>query len=275
MSLYKLTRENQHFFINTGEIFGVQNVDAEFTNPTTTLEFIGMSNGSLIPDGPRNGSFDVSQFLITDDTFLQYTGDIGFSGYLLKSRTDFTQNYSFTSGYLTSYRVRCGVGTIPEIGATIESFGKVGNIPTGEVPIEIQSSSEDFDFKVADPGSVTINMDEFNTNRCSSFEISISCPRQPYYMLGQYQPKQIESRYPFPVTVNFQLEVDDYSGQNNFDYPCSKDVRDLSITLKDLETQSTLLTYSFSNMTKVSESVVSEVGNNVAVALSYQGYIGR
>ena len=98
---------------------------------------------------------------------------------------------------------------------------------------------------------------------------------EPHYILGQYEPKEVDSMYPFPVTVNFQLEVDDYSGQNNFDYPCSKDVRDISITLKDLESQSTLLTYSFSDMTKVSESVVSEVGNNVAVALSYQGYIGR
>jgi len=275
MGLYKLTRENQHFFINTGEVFGVQNVDGQFENPTTTLEFIGMDNGSMIPNGPRNGTVDVSQFLITDDTLLQYTGDVGFSGYLLKSRSDFTQNFSFKTGFLTSYRVRCSIGTIPEIGATIDSFGKVGNIPTSEVPVDISSAPESFDFKVADPGSIVINMDELDTNRCSSFEVSISCPREPHYILGQYEPKEVDSIYPFPVTVNFQLEVDDYSGQNNFDYPCSKDVRDISITLKDLESQSTLLTYSFSDMTKVSESVVSEVGNNVAVALSYQGYIGR
>jgi len=275
MALYKLTREDQHFFINTGEVFGVQSVSASFENPTQTLEFIGMDKGSLVPAGPRNGSVSVSQFLVTDESFLQYTGDVAFSGYLLKSREDFSQNFSFKSGYMTNYRVSCGIGSIPEISVNIESFDKAGNIPTGEIPINIQNSSSSFDFKVADPGSVELSLDTFNTNRCSSFEISIDCPREPYYILGQYQPKEVVSRYPFPVEVSFTLEVDDYSGQNNFDYPCSKQAEDLTITLKDLENQQTLVAYSFSDMTKVSESVSSETTTNVQVNLSYRGYIGR
>jgi hypothetical protein len=83
------------------------------------------------------------------------------------------------------------------------------------------------------------------------------------------------SKYPFPVEVSFTLEVDDYSGQNNFDYPCSKQAEDLTIALKDLENQQTLVTYSFSDMTKVSESVSCETTTNVQVNLSYRGYIGR
>jgi len=275
MALYKLTREDQHFFINTGEVFGVQSVSADFSNPVQTLEFIGMDNGSFIPAGPRNGSFTVSQFLITDESFLQYTGESAFSGYLIKSRNDFTQNFGFKSGYMTSYRVSCAIGGIPEISVGIEAFDKVGNIPTGEIPIDIKNASSSFDLKVADPGSVELSLNEFNTNRCSSFEINIDCPREPYYVLGQYQPKEVISRYPFPVSIDFTLEVDDYSGQNNFDYPCSKQVEDLTITLKDLETQQNLVSYSFANMTKVSESISSETTTNVSVKLAYRGYISR
>tara|TARA_R110000787_G_scaffold118578_4_gene229452 strand:+ start:3340 stop:4167 length:828 start_codon:yes stop_codon:yes gene_type:complete len=275
MSLGKLTKEDQHFFLNSGEVFGVQRVEGGYNNPVTELRFLGMDEGVFIPDGPRQGSIAVSQFLITNDTFLPFTGQESFSGYLVRSKTDFSKNFSFTSGYMTDYAVRCGVGTIPEITVQIESYGKIGNVPISEVPSDILNASEEVDLKIADPGSISINIDEFNTNRVSSFEMTASCPRLPIYQVGSFDPVEVKSLYPFPVTLGFQIEVDDYDMGESSDYPCSKETRDISVTVKDFTSKSDIITYSFKNMTKVTQTVLSETNGNVSMSIQYNGFINK
>lgn len=275
MSLYKKTKENQHFFIGTGEVFGIQSVDASFSAPVEELKFMGMDECVLIPNGPNVGEFSISQFLITDDLFLQYTGELAVSGYLLKSKTDYSQNFSFTSGYLTSYSIQCGIGTVPEVRATIQSFGKIGNIQTSDVPASIANSPTDFDLKIADPGSISINIDEFSTNRVTSFDLSISAERTPIYQVGGRTPIEVKTNYPLPVSLSFQIEVDDYDYMNGDEYICSEVPQDIQITIKDFETQTNLQVFNLKKMKKVSESILSEISNNTSLNIQYRGYINR
>lgn len=275
MSLYKKTKENQYFFIGTGQVFGVQSVDASFQAPVEELKFIGMDECVLIPNGPNVGNFEVSQFLITDDLFLQYTGEFAISGYLVKSKTDYSQNFSFTSGYLTNYSIQCSIGSIPEVRASIQSFGKIGNIATSDVPGDIANSPTDFDLKIADPGSISINIDDFSTNRVTSFDLSIAAERTPVYEVGSRTPSEVKTNYPLPVSLSFQIEVDDYACMNGDEYICSELPQDIQLTIKDFQTQTNLQVFNLKKMKKVSESVLSEISNNTSVSMQYRGYIGR
>lgn len=275
MALYKKTKEKQHFFIGTGEVFGVQSVDASFSAPVEELKYIGMDECVLIPNGPNVGEFQVSQFLVTDDNFLQYTGEAPISGYLLQSKTDYSQNFSFTSGYLTSYSMSCSIGGIPEVRATIRAFGSVGNLPTASVPSTIANSPSDFDLKIADPGSISINIDEFSTNRVTSFDLSIESERTPIYQVGGRVPLQVKTNYPMPVSLSFQVEVDDYEYINSDEYLCGETLKDITLTIKDFQTQSNLQVFNLKKMKKVSESVLSEISSNVSLNVQYRGYVNR
>lgn len=275
MALGKVSREQQHFYLDTAEVFGVQNIISTFNVPTAPIKYIGFKSGSYIYNGPKIAEFGVSQFLVTDDVFLKYTGDVTFNGYILRSKNNFNDNYSFKSGYLTSYSVKCQIGAAIEVATTINAYIEAGVLPTGEIPVDIKNTSSSFPLKIADPRSVSINIGDFNTNRVTSFDINIVCNRSPVYILGSDLPIMIRSQYPFDVSVKFQFEVDDYSGFRMSDYPCNRDVRDISIALKDYETSSALKTYDFKNMTRISETYNNTVDGLALMSVEYKGFINR
>lgn len=275
MALGKVSREQQHFYLDTAEVFGVQNIISTFNVPTAPIKYIGFKSGSYIYNGPKIAEFGVSQFLVTDDVFLKYTGDVTFNGYILRSKNNFNDNYSFKSGYLTSYSVKCQIGAAIEVATTISAYVDGGVFPTGEIPIAIKDSSSSFPLRIADPRSVSINIDDFNTNRVTSFDINITCNRFPVYILGSSLPTEIKSQYPFDTSVKFQFELDSYSGFRMSDHPCKRDVRDLSIVLRNYQDSSVLNTYSFKNMTKISETYNNTVDGLVLMSIEYKGFIDR
>lgn len=275
MALGRITRDQQHFFINTGEVFGVQNITASVNLPTSPIKYIGFTSGSYIVNGSIIGEFAVSQFLITDDVFLPYTGDVAFNGYIIRSKDDFSRNYSFKSGFLTNYSVKCSIGAAIEVATTINAYVDAGGFQTGFIPQEITGSSSSFPLKIADPRSIEINLDEFKTNRVTSFDINIVCKRRPFYMLGTGTPFTIISEYPFDVGVKFQLEVDDYSGFRMSDFPRKIDIKNFDIKIKDYNTDLLMTTYNFKNMTKISETYNSTVAGSTMVSLEYRGFINR
>lgn len=275
MALGKVTREQQHFYINTGEVFGIQNITTNFNLPLIPIKYIGFSSGSYVFNGPKIAEIAVSQFLLTDDLFLQYTGESAFDGYILRSKNDFSNNYSFKSGFLTNYSVKCQVGAAIEVASTINAYVDNGVFPISEIPTDIQNTSDSFPLKIADPRSISLNLDEFNTNRVTSFDINIVCNREPVYILGSNLPFTILNKFPFDVSVKFQFELDNYSGFKMSDYPCKRDVRDLTIGLKDYETSLDLSTYSFKNMTKVSETYSNSAEGVTFMSVEYRGFINR
>ena len=275
MALGKVTREQQHFYLDTAEVFGIQNITANLNLPTVPIKYIGFTSGSYVLNGPKIAEFAISQFLVTDDIFLNYTGDLTFNGYILRSKNNFYNNYSFKSGYLTNYSVKCQIGAAIEVATTINAYIEAGVLPTGEIPVDIKNTSSSFPLKIADPRSVSINIGDFNTNRVTSFDINIVCNRSPVYILGSDLPIMIRSQHPFDVSVKFQFEVDDYSGFRMSDYPCNRDVRDISIALKDYETSSALKTYDFKNMTRISETYNNTVDGLTLMSVEYKGFINR
>jgi hypothetical protein len=234
----------------------------------------------MVPQGPQEGSVSVNTLLIKQDYFIAYTGNSGFNGYVVRSKTNETGNFGFTSGYLTNYRCQCSVGDIPTIDATIAVFGDVGQVDYHESDV----SSNDFyrmhgssvsGLKIASPGTIDLNLDEFETNRVNSFDINITIPRKPIYHLGSRYPVSVETDSPIQVDCSFQFEVNDYQTSSMRAYPCHPKATGILINFRDYETNEVITSFNFEDLLLVSETTSSPADGPVTVSATYRTYLTR
>ena len=85
----RIRRDEQFVFINGVQIPSVQSVQGNYTNNAALVKFLGNSNQPIIqPRGPQIGDFSISTLVMGQDLFLQYTGNIGFNGYVIKNKSN-------------------------------------------------------------------------------------------------------------------------------------------------------------------------------------------
>lgn len=274
-------KEEQLVFLGTEQLPGVQNLNLSYTNNSTLIKHLGMSGCQYVPNGIPSASVDISALLISNDQFINFTGNSGINGFILKSRNNISENIAFTSGYLTNYTCQCSIGQIPQINSSFVILGDIGKIPTGTYSaLKTQLSSAQngwstLPLKIADPGSVDLSLNSFVTNRVQDFTVNINVPRNPIYSLGARFPNKVETNYPIECNVNFNIEVNDYSFKKVTDYPFNDTKDNITINVKDLDTQQNIISYAFSGMSLYSESYSANIDGNVKATLNYRGYYGR
>lgn len=275
-------KENQLFFIGSTQIPGVQSINGSYTNSATPLTFMGASTVKFAQDGPQVGNFNVNYLLISTDRFLTYTGTQGFNGYIVDSVSNLAKNYSFSSGYLTSYSSKCSLGEIPQAAAGIQVFGNLGRFTTTQTAdtttdfAAIPTKTPDSRLFIPGPGSITLNLSDFNTNAVQSYNVNINVPRNPLYILGSNEPYNIQTAYPMEVMVDFTILMNDYSPKKLKDYPLYIQNQNVSITAKDYTTNETIVSYSFNDMSFVAENynaTVTERGTEIN--LQYKNFYTR
>lgn len=279
ISLSRITRENQRFFINSTEIPGIQSVDASYDIGFSPIQYLGMS-------GPVNGTvrraqvanFNVNALLISDDLFINYTGSTGFNGYLLTSKDNITNNFGFTSGYLNSYSSSYSIGQIPTVTAGIFAYGNAGKINLLDAANDfnnIQTSSSNLLLKVPGPGSVSLNMDEFLYNRLNYYSIDINCSKTPYYSIGNRNPTTVDINWPIEVICSFQIELDAYEANSFKDFPFNNNLRNLELTVNDFNTNIQIATYQFNNLVLTAESRKASIDGGLTANLQFKTYLNR
>lgn len=284
----RLNRRKQHFFLNDSEVSGVQSVVSNFQTPVKPILHLGMSELNYTSDGPIVGQIQLTSYFISHDHFIDKTGDVGFNGYLLENNSSIADNFSFTSGYLNQYSHTCSVGDIPQINANIQVFGKIGKIPTtaGEMLDDspshlsnIQSSAgATYPLRVIAPGSIEIDFrDEFTSNRVNSYSISVTSNRNPLFVLGKKYPDSVELAYPVEVQCDFSMDItrDSFTMNNNFDAPCTPNSGDLTITVKDYNTNEIVNQYNLPNLRLTNQTYNVGAGSNANVNLTYKTYLLR
>jgi hypothetical protein len=120
-----------------------------------------------------------------------------------------------------------------------------------------------------------VNLDEFTTNRMTSFSVDIATPRVPIYTLNADKPDKVIAGTPIEVNVNFSLDIDDYEIKNMRFVPEQTVFRDTTITLKKNNSDVELLRYSFDNMLLTSESFRAGVDSNAAINFNLRSFILR
>jgi len=275
--LGRIRREAESLTINGSGIQGIQSVGVDYSSTAAPLSSLGIrgANGPVYaPQGPQTASLQVNTLFthkipssantLSENFFLNFTGDVPFSGQVKYG----TKNFIFKKAYVDNYSVSCSIGEIPQISTTATIFGELG---TGSISFPPDASPQEL--AIAGYNSMEINLDEFTTNRVNSFGISIDTPRIPIYALNGDEPTTVIAGNPVVIGVDFVMEVDDYEIKNMNFVPNETVFRNTTIILKKNNSDTTLLTYSFDNMLLASENFRGDVGSNTSINFSLRSSI--
>tara|TARA_R110000772_G_scaffold249530_3_gene364029 strand:+ start:13029 stop:16457 length:3429 start_codon:yes stop_codon:yes gene_type:complete len=279
----RIKREKQRFYLGNEEITGVQNVTLSYQSNIAPVKHVGMHGKSLITtfQGPQQGEASVASYLISEDPIIEYTGDKPVNGYLIKDISGVEDNFSFVSGYLTSYEASFSINQIPQINGSFQVFGDVGNISvnkfnsvSGDLGFVASGDQQnEIDFKVSSPGTLEVCFDDKETNRLQSIDLSINCSRSPVYALGNRYPIEVNQNYPIEINCDFTFDLNDYQATNLRDEVCNPTIKNLYIKAKDYESSETIAEYCFENLYKVSEQQTINESSEAQIRIGYKGWI--
>lgn len=279
-SMGRIRSDSQRLFIDGIEISGVQSVRGQYDNGGSELKHLGMDAIPIVFNSAQIGSFNVNGFILNQDRFINYTGNSGFNGFIVKDKSNpFNAVFGFTSGYLSSYTNRGALGQIPQVDVSINVYGNVGRIISGDASgsyATISGITGNEALTITTPTEIEVSMSDFTTNRVTSYEILINCSRVPFYPLGTRYPNNVELDYPVEVTCNFTFEVNDYLAETMRSGLCSPKYKDVIIRLKEYNNPSNVVaTYNFPQMFFQGETYSIDVNNNVIVNAQYKKYLKR
>ncbi len=275
--LGRIRRDAEEITINGSGIQGVQSVSAQYESVARPLNNLGVTEIRYAPQGAQTANLQVNTLFThtlspsapsTSLNIMQnFTGDNAFSGVV-----DYgSKKFIFTEGYMETFSCSCGIGEIPQINTSSIIYGEFGtgdltNLPTDSYPGSLNIPSY---------SSMEVNLDEFNTNRMTSFSVDIATPRIPIYALDNDKPTNVIAGTPVEVNVNFSLDVDDYEIKNMRFVPDQTVFENTTLTLKKNDSDITLLTYSFDNMLLTSESFQGGTDSNAVVNFNLRSFILR
>jgi|TARA_R110000751_G_scaffold91806_1_gene179958 hypothetical protein len=278
--LGRIRREAEKITINGSGIQGVQSINAQYESVARPLDNLGVTEIQYAPQGGQTASLQLNTLLINPleaaysgsfslDVMQNFTGDIPFSGII-----DYgTEKIYFSQGYLETYSVSCGIGEIPQTSTTSIIYGDFG---TGVLFSEYAQGVPLIpSLNIPSYSSMEVNLDEFSSNRMTSFSVDIATPRVPIYTLNADKPAKVIAGTPIEVNVNFSLDVDDYKIKNMRLVPDETIFKNTTITLKKNNSDTTLLSYSFDNMLLTSESFQGGAGSNATANFNLRSFILR
>ena len=278
--LGRIRREAENITINRTGILGVQSISTQYESVARPLDSLGITEIQYAPQGAQTASLQLNTLLthtleegyssqMSLDVMQNLTGNIPFSGII-----DYgAEKIYFSEGYLETYSVSCGIGEVPQTSTTSTIFGDFG---TGVLFSEYaQASALIPSLNIPSYSSMEVNLDEFSSNRMTSFSVDIATPRIPIYTLNADKPAKVIAGTPIEVNVNFSLDIDDYKIKNMRFVPDETVFRNATITLKKNNSDTTLLSYSFDNMLLTSESFQGAANSNAVANFNLRSFILR
>ena len=278
--LGRIRREAENITINRTGILGVQSISTQYESVARPLDSLGITEIQYAPQGAQTASLQLNTLLthtleegyssqMSLDVMQNLTGNIPFSGII-----DYgAEKIYFSEGYLETYSVSCGIGEVPQTSTNSIIFGDFG---TGVLFSEYaQAPGLIPSLNIASYNSMEVNLDEFSTNRMTSFSVDIATPRIPIYTLNADKPAKVIAGTPIEINVNFSLDVDDYKIKNMRFVPDETVFRNATITLKKNNSDTTLLSYSFDNMLLTSESFQGDAKSNAVANFNLRSFILR
>jgi len=278
--LGRIRREAEKLTINGTGIQGVQSMSAQYSSVgSSPLKSLGIDQIKYAPQGPQTARLEVNTLLTNVlpsgtagslDVMQNFTGDLPFSGVI-----DYgNKQLYFTDAYLETYGVSCSVGEIPHSVTTSVVYGDFG---TGSFATWVQDPADlvNAPLNITSHNSMEINLDEFKTNRVSSFSVEVATPRVPIYTVGIDRPTGVVAGTPIEVNVNFNLQVDNYEIKNMRFVPDETTFRNATITLNKNNSNTPLLAYSFENMLLTTESFNASQDSDAGVNFNLRTFILR
>lgn len=286
----RIIRDNQKIYIGASEmqqISGAQSASFSYSSQLSNLKVLGSNNIGLIKvySGPKIGSSKIDTNLISEDIFLQYTGENPTNVLILEEKDSYEPLQCFYSGFLSSHTVNCSIGSPPNTSSTFQVIGDIGNVKTGDFAglfdsLKYINSGEvqNYPLKIVTPGSIELNFEDIGFDRVQSFSVEYNVNRSYDYSIGEdfgasHLPFSVRTNYPIEVDVSVTIEIDQYSGHHLAEKLCNDNFQNASIILRDCEDNSIVSKYSFEDLHLISESVELNVDNNLICELGYKCWI--
>ena len=266
--LSRIRREGQKLAINGTGVNGLQSLSFGYDSTAQPILPLGVNRVLYAPGSPQTASIQANSLLVYDDFFLGFTGEHPFSG-----QVDYKgENIKFTEAYLSSYSTSCAIGEIPSTSMQAEIYGEMG---TGNFFDFGTPSAHDTTLNIPGYNSIDINLDEFTTNRVSSYSVDIQTPRTPVYAFNDKTPSEVVSNSPLDITLQFSIEPDDYKIKNIRFVPEETVFRDVSLKINKNNSTENIQTFNFTKLLLVSEQYQSDNNSNVQINFVLKGTILR
>lgn len=270
-----LAKDQQKFFINGEQWPGIQSVQFGYDQNFDLPSFLGQKDVRYLTvlNGPKIGSLSTNGVLNSNDIYLPYTGNISCNALILDNVSDGSLNFSINNAYLTSYSHKYSIEQQPSISLNFQTFGNIGVVPVPEKSatevseLAAAQNKSTLLLKTFHVGCVILSPSFAMNYRPMSYDINISCPRQPIYKIGSTTPTVIQ-KYPIEINVNFQVEIPTFDSYKFADYPTNKRIEDIVISLLDLN-GSVQQSYNFNQMTLRSQSIGVSTDSSTAINFSY------
>jgi len=288
----------QKFFINGTQMSGVQSVNGSYGISEKPINVLGWGHATGLNalSAPLEGQFSINSALVSEDFFLQFTGDVPFTGSINHGR----KYYGFGNGYITSHSVNCAVGQIPTTSTSIKVFGDMGGSPDflqvgddgsiflqedgtfgiateGSVGNQNYNASGSNPFptiRVPNQGSMTVECAGATTDRVTSFNHAIEVPISPIYTVGSSVPAQVDVVWPISCTTSFSLDIDKYNYTRLRSYLTSPTIENIAIKIND-SFGSTIQDYTVKDARLISEQMDATAEGRLTVNLEYKSYYNK
>ena len=284
MAFGRIKANNQLFFMNTGNIFGIQSYSIDQNFGESTLKHLGFDDQSLnqVLNAPQYVDLSFNSFLVNDDIFIQNTGLAPINCFILNDKNNINTAYSFTSGYLNNYSVRYSPNQIPQINSSFRFYNNCGNINTGVLDSyalnQLNTISNNvyppFNNNIANCNYLNLTLNESTGNRILDYSFSLNINRLPIYNIGSRTPIKNEIIFPISVECDFTFEADEnFIDSNLFDFPQNLTKQNIEIDIYSNLSNNLMGQYKFQNMTMASNKRGLSVDGNVTISRKYIGQI--
>ena len=280
----RIRAENQFAFLGTGLLFGLNSIQIQNNLGATPIKYIGVGGRGLnqFPNQAQYTDLSINSNFIHEDIFIQQTGLSPINFFIFQDKNNLNSCYSLLSGYMSSYSARYSPNQVPQINSSFRFYNNVGNLPqqsmdayaSGQIDSIISTSNTSFNNMVADSNYINLTLDEYNTNRVIDYTFSININRLPIYNIGSRFPKKIETIFPINVSCNISFEADkDFVDVVTTDFPSNKKQQLINLNVYSNKTNKIIGTYSFKNMTLVSNDRGLASDGNLIINRQYVGQL--
>lgn len=265
----------QQIFVNNRPVSNAQNFSASYKIPSINSSFLGENTSFSLPDGRVEGQVSITSLLLEQDYMLPLTGNLGINGFLLNNKSDkMLDSFSFVSGYLTSYSHSYSIDSPPTVSVDFQVFKSIGPISESSDQIIINelnllSYTSTGIFNEVSIGCALVDLTGLDNCPLTSYSINASTPRIPIYPINKRSPSHVFLDDSANLTVSLSFERSDYGLFNNSNYPLSKPIEDISISLYNKSGQP-YNEYLFTDMILDSTSLNSTPTNPNIISLVYR-----
>ena len=234
----------QQFYISGVLLSGVTSIDGGYSIEESPINIVGKGYTYPVRQGPLVGNFSINKYYIGEDLLLNYTGDNPINGSINYG----DKSFGFENGFLTEYSFSAGIGSIPQVRASIEVHGDIGS------GISASGSDSHPPIEIPNQGSISMDVDGYQTNRITEFSYNLRIDRSPLYKIGSPFPIQVDRAFPITQEGSFSIEVDEYEVKKITEYLLSPEQQDINFTFKNPINQNQIQNFKIQNARLLSTS---------------------